>query len=204
MQFSPSRDWNAYYNAVQDRPPRPTLISALSRFEAEPMASRLAVDLGCGDGRDTVELLQRGWRVLAIDGEPQGIKRLCDRPNLPVDRLTTRVERFEDLTLPMEVDLINASFCLPFCPPNEFPRFWQKLTAALRVGGRISDQLFGDRDSWATSPNLSCFSREQVEDLLQPYGIEMLEEEEHPGKTAVGDEKYWHIFHLVIRKRNKV
>jgi hypothetical protein len=37
--------------------------------------------------------------------------------------------------------------------------------------------------------------------LLQPFEIEMLEEEDHPGKTAIGEEKHWHIFHIVARKK---
>ncbi|MGQ9869558.1 hypothetical protein [Leptodesmis sp.] len=45
-------------------------------------SSRVAVDLGCGDGRDTVELLRRDWQVLAIDGEPQAIARLLERPDI--------------------------------------------------------------------------------------------------------------------------
>jgi len=29
----------------------------------------------------------------------------------------------------------------------------------------------------------------------------MFEEEEHQGITALGEDKYWHIFHIVARKR---
>src|ERR1044071_880846 len=48
--------------------------SALSAFK-----SRLAVDLGCGDGRCAVEMLRQGWRVVAVDSEPEGIARLVGR-----------------------------------------------------------------------------------------------------------------------------
>ncbi|HKW53315.1 MAG TPA: class I SAM-dependent methyltransferase, partial [Stellaceae bacterium] len=60
-------DWDEYYERVAGRPPRPTLLAALERFGAE--GGQSALDLGCGDGRDTIELLRRGWRVLAIDAE---------------------------------------------------------------------------------------------------------------------------------------
>lgn len=36
--------------------------------------------------------------------------------------------------------------------------------------------------------------------MLTSFKIEWLEEEEHPGKTALGVEKHWHLFHVVARK----
>ena len=193
------RDWVAYYNAVSDRPPRDTLLKALDNFEADKNASRSAVDLGCGDGRDTIELLRRGWHVLAIDAEQEGIDRLLSRP-IDTTNLETQVASFEALQLPL-VDLINASFSLPFCPPQKFPALWQNVVTALGSGGRFCGQLFGERDSWAIYPDLNHHTRVQVEELLQPFTIEMLEEEEHLGTTAIGEEKYWHLFHIVARKR---
>jgi SAM-dependent methyltransferase len=197
------RDWSAYYNAIVGRPPRETLIAALDRFEAEESAisSQFAIDLGCGDGRDTVELLRRGWRVLGIDGEQEAIARLQGRPDVNLDRLDTQVVRFEDVTLPTGVDLVNASFSLPFCPPEHFPVLWNKIVACLRSGGRFCGQLFGDRDSWAIYSSMNHHTREQLEQLLQPFEVEMLEEEEHLGKTAIGEVKYWHLYQLVVRKR---
>ncbi|PPS44868.1 class I SAM-dependent methyltransferase [Chroococcidiopsis sp. TS-821] len=191
------RKWSDYYQAVEGRPPRETLLMALAKFEVP----QFAIDLGCGDGRDTVELLKRGWRVLGIDGEAEAIARLQSRPNIDFNRLETRVMRFENLVLPT-VDLVNASFCLPFCPPEHFSELWNKIVAALRVGGRFCGQLFGDRDSWATYPNMSHHTRSQVEELLQPFTVEVLQEEEHPGTTALGEQKYWHIFHIVACKES--
>jgi SAM-dependent methyltransferase len=159
-----------------------------------------AVDLGCGDGRDTVELLRRNWRVLAIDGEAEAIARLRQRPDVNRTYLETRVQTFESLVLPPNVDLINASFCLPFCPPAHFVEMWEEVINALRSGGRFCGQLFGDRDSWAAYGDVSTYDQEQVRALLSPFEIELLDEEEHLGKTALGDEKHWHLFHVVARK----
>jgi tellurite methyltransferase len=197
------RDWVAYYEAVAGRPPRDTLLTALTNFEstASPDRFRFAIDLGCGDGRDTVELLRRGWQVLAIDGEEEAIARLRGRPDINPARLQTQTQRFETLTLPSDLDLINASFCLPFCPPDEFPRLWQTIVQSLQVGGRFCGQLFGDRDSWATYSNMTHFTGEQLQTLLQPFEIEWLQEEDHPGTTAIGEDKHWHIFHIVARKK---
>ena len=62
--------WPAYYDAVADQPPHSTLVDAATRFQSEGSRERSAVDLGCGSGRDTLELLRRGWRVLSIDVAP--------------------------------------------------------------------------------------------------------------------------------------
>lgn len=122
---SPGQNWVTYYEAVAGRPPRETLLKALAAYDAEllPNRPRLAVDLGCGDGRDTVELLRRGWQVMAIDGEQKAFDRLLNRPDIQRDRLQTQLMRFEVLTLPANVDLINASFCLPFVPRQISPSF---------------------------------------------------------------------------------
>lgn len=190
------RDWNAYYDAVANRPPRKTILTALAAFDKPG----IAVDLGCGDGRDTVEILRQNWAVLAIDREADAISRLLARPNLNTLQLTTQTVSFEELQLPAAVDLINASFCLPFCDPAVFPSLWNKIFNSLVSGGRFSGHLFGDRDSWSSSELINTFTRSQVETLLQSYAIELLEEESHPGKTPLGEDRDWHIFHIVARK----
>jgi predicted RNA methylase len=63
--------------------------------------ARIVVDLGCGDGRETLALLASGWTVVAIDGAPEAIVRL--RASVPPDeaeRLTTFVGRFHEVALP--------------------------------------------------------------------------------------------------------
>jgi len=192
-----------YYQAVEGRPPHETLLKALSIFDTEPLLyrPRFAVDLGCGDGRDTVELLRRGWRVLAIDREQNAFDRLLDRP-IQRDLLQTQLMRFETLTLPQSIDLINASFCLPFCQPADFAHLWETIVTSLNPGGYFCGQLFGDRDSWTVYPDRTHHTREQIQVLLKSFDIEWFDEEEHPGVTALGKEKHWHIFHIVARKRD--
>ncbi|AFY58557.1 Tellurite resistance protein TehB [Rivularia sp. PCC 7116] len=195
------RSWSDYYKAVANRPPRETLLTALANFEPENEAEpRTAIDLGCGEGRDTVELLRRGWKVIAIDSQQEAIERLknrCDKKTV----IETRIAQFENIDLPSDVDLINASFSLPFCKPENFPELWHKIVSGLTTGGRFSGHLFGDRDSWAADSTMSNHTMSQIEALLQPFEVELLSEEDHPGKTALGHEKHWHIFHIVARKK---
>ncbi len=188
------RRWGRYFDRAGDDP-RPTLLEALDRFTSPG----LAVDLGAGTGRDTAELLRRGWSVIAIDGEREAIDRLHALAGPPSPRLETRVASFTEARWPT-CDLVNASFSLPFAPPGELDALWARIVESLRPGGRFSGQLFGVHDEWAGS-GLHVHTRDEVERLLAPFEIERLEEVDEVGTTVVGTNKHWHLFHIVARKR---
>lgn len=195
---SSAQGWFAYYEATAQRPPRRTLLAALAGF-ADGSAGR-AVDLGCGDGRDTIELLRRGWSVMAIDAAASAIERLRARADLPAGAsLTTCVAPFEDAIWPA-ADLVNASFALPLCPPARFPDLWRKIRDSLAPGGRFAGQLYGRRDSWAGNPGITHLDHAAALDLLAGLAIEMFDEEESDGVTPRGEAKHWHIFHIVARR----
>jgi SAM-dependent methyltransferase len=192
-----SDGFGAYYDATAGRPPRPTLLAALERFGG---FAGSAVDLGCGDGRDAVALLACGWSVLAIDAEDEAIARLRARPDLPPGgRLETKVARFETTAWP-PCDLVNASFCLPLCAPEEFGALWRTIIASLRPGGRFCGQLYGERDGWAGRPGVTCHDRAGAVRLLAGLETELFEEEESDAVTPRGTRKHWHIFHVVARR----
>ena len=195
-----SEGWDAYYAATAGRPPRRTLLWALDHFVPRPEPAR-AADLGCGDGRDTIELLRRGWEVIAIDAEPLALERLAQRPDLPKGaNLMPRCGRFEEIDWP-EVSLVNASFALPLCPPAAFPGLWRKITRSLKPGGRFAGQLYGTRDSWAADRAMTFLDEEGARRLFDAYAIEMFETEESDSVTPRGSAKHWHIFHIVARRR---
>lgn len=200
--YAAVRDWPGYFAAVAGKPARETLTAALDAFAKEPATGpRLAIDLGCGEGRDTVELLRRGWRVLAIDGHPMALDLLSARADLTGrDRLEMRLAGFEGIELP-GVDLVNSSYSLPFCPPEAFEALWASINRAVRPGGRFAGQFFGERDTWAALPDRAHHTRSQVDRLLAGFVIESLKEVEEDGNDAGGTPKHWHVFHVVARKR---
>jgi SAM-dependent methyltransferase len=192
-------EWAAYYEKLRDRPPRKTLLRALDAFGTPP-SDALAVDLGCGDGRDIVELLRRGWSVVAVDAEAEALRRLAERKLPGVERVTPIVARLEDVPLPIGVQLVNSSFAMPLCEPAKFHELWTRIREALPPGGRFSGQWYGPRDTWFGRPGMSFVSREEALRLLDGLDVEMFEEEEDDGVTPRGNTKHWHIFHIVARK----
>ena len=194
-----AEDWRAYYARTGARPPRETLIRALGAFDREA-GPGFAVDLGCGGGRDAVELLRRGWRVLAIDAQASAIQELRAREDLPATgRLDTRVCRFEDAEIP-RADLINSSFALPLCRPGAFPALWTRITGAISPGGRFAGQLYGERDGWFGDPSITFRTSAGAEALFAGFEIEFFREEEDDALTRSGRPKHWHIFHFTARR----
>jgi len=197
-----SPNWSAYYDAVRNRPPRETLVQALALSAAHEFGAvkRLAIDLGCGSGMDTFALLQHGWRVLAIDRQPEASEQV--RAGTPPEyqaHLEVRRAAFEELALP-PADLINASFSLPFCHPQHFGALWATITSALNPGGYFAGHFFGNRDGWAHIATMTFHTAGQVQALLQGFDRENVQELEEDGTTALGEPKHWHVFSVVARK----
>lgn len=190
--------WEDYYQTIKGRAPRQLLLDALAYFSNKP--GRTAIDLGCGDGTETAVLLERGWNVVAIDGEPVSLSHLLVKiPQESRARLQTQVMKFEEVHL-SPADLIHASLSLPFCPPEHFDALWRKIVQAVKPGGRFAGQFFGVRDSWADEPDMTFHTEDQVRGMLQEFEIEHFHEMDEDGK-AVSGPKHWHVFTVIARKK---
>ena len=194
--------WAAYYQKVAGRPPRPLFVQAMTYYGDSPNVApggRSALDLGCGDGTETLALLHHGWQVFALDQHADAIARLEARvADDQRHRLTTRCCLMEEAVFP-QVDLVYAGLSLPFCTPAAFPTVWQKIVAALPVGGRFAGHLFGDRDAWA-GPDLTFQTVAEARALFAGFAIEAFREFEEDAPTALQGMKHWHLFEVIARK----
>jgi SAM-dependent methyltransferase len=193
--------WENFYQKTNANPPHELLINLLGYFPQGSIPAQLrAIDLGCGAGSDTVELLKRGWNVLAIDAEPAAIKHL--RIKVPVEyetRLHTQVASFDSVEL-SPADLVYASYSLPFCAPDRFDQLWNNILNAIKPGGRFAGQFFGVKDSWANDPEMNFHTEAQVRGRFANLEIEYFLEEDKDG-DAVSGPKHWHVFHIIARKK---
>jgi len=209
-----SEHWADYYAVTVERPAWRTVRLAIDRFReedatADPMptgeavgpALRLAVDLGCGAGRDARALLRAGWRVLAVDREPgaRTVLEAAVEPNLR-ERLQIRIEDLSTASIP-PCHLVNASLCLPFLAPAAFDTTWRRIVGALRPGTRFAAMLFGDRDESASDPEMTCLSPNRIEAELADLEIEHWSVEEDDRPTALGEPHHFHLVEFVARKR---
>jgi tellurite methyltransferase len=110
--------------------------------------------------------------------------------------------RFEDFAFPADAyDLVNAEFALPFIRAENFAAVFARLLGSVRPRGLFTGQLFGPKDSWNVADSgMNFHPRAAVEGLLRGFELVELEEEDHPGKTKLGEPKHWHIFHILARR----
>ena len=195
-------NWEAYYRATDGRPPRPLFLDAIAFLPDSAPHDRalIGIDLGCGDGTETLALLMHGWTVTAVDSAPEAIARLQALvPPKDEPRLTTFVASFHKLELP-DAEFVYAGLSLPFCSPPEFAEAWRRITNALRPEGIFAGHFFGPRDSWADQPGMTSQTREELETLLAGFDVHRLEEQDEDGAAVCGP-KHWHVFHVIASKR---
>ena len=193
------KGWKDYYQKLKGRAPRPLLLDVLANY-VDASTHRTAIDLGCGDGTEAALLLERGWNVLAVDGQQAAIEHLREKVSAEHKRrLQTQVAKFSEVMLP-PADLVHASLSLPFCEPEHFPAFWQKIVAAIEPGGRFAGQFFGVNDSWADNPELTFHTEDQVRALFDGFEVEAFHEQDEDGSSLNGP-KHWHIFTVIARKK---
>lgn len=198
---SESEYWSRYYEVTAERPAWETVRFAIERFASEPAERpRFAVDLGCGAGRDTRELLRAGWRVLAVDRQPAALASLEERVGASGrDAPRTCLGDLATIEVPA-CELVNASVSLPFLAPEAYWAAWGRVLAALPVGGRLSVMLFGDRDASASDPSMTCPPPATIEASLGAFEIEHWVDREEDSTTALGEPHHLHLIEVVARR----
>ncbi|MCB2378639.1 class I SAM-dependent methyltransferase [Hymenobacter sp. BT635] len=182
--------------------PRKTLVATLRLLEPT-VAPRLALDLGCGSGPDTLELLSHNWDVVALDANPEALATLLTQtPAHQMAQLTTRLMDFAELqaaSLP-EFDLVNASFSIPYCLPRHFHPFWAEVRQLIRRRGWFCGHFFGLRDDASQQPDMMLHSLADIYDLFTGFELEMLSGVEKDKVQPDGSVKHSHVVSVIARK----
>jgi SAM-dependent methyltransferase len=196
---SPDSDWADYYRHTLGREPRPLFLKGVTALQAAGTIPGQAIEIGFGDGTETLALLGAGWRVLAIDPAPAAAATLqAQVPADAADRLEIRSEPAEDADLP-PFDLLYAGYSLPFLEAVAFDRFWPAARGQLRPGGLLVVNFFGMRDSWFGREEMSFIELDAARRLVDGLEVVALDEEDQDGNSFLGP-KHWHVFDVIARR----
>lgn len=200
MSIDKHHDWNAYHRSATSLTPRKLLIQTLN-YCSDFHGSK-ALDLGCGNGRDTTALLDAGFHVTAIDSCTDALTVMEEqhRDAITAGELSVHEESFDSHTFEAKhYHLINAAYSLPFS--SNLVRLWYSLTNSLVIEGMFCGQFFGERDSWCKRNDVTTLNISQLDHLLGPFSVLRFAEDEYDGSTATGIEKHWHIFHVIACRK---
>ena len=151
--FRPPRDWEALYAGdlegyVFGEEPSQIARTALSFFRAfggDP-AQAVALDLGCGEGRDTAYLSAAGMHVVARDIAPTGMSKmtaLLARRGISPERIDAQVQDVRAFAYPAATyDIALAANVYQFLRPDEVPTHIRGLQASTKPGGICAVGVF--------------------------------------------------------------
>ncbi|MYS22814.1 Methyltransferase domain-containing protein [Streptomyces sp. DvalAA-14] len=140
--------WDGFY-ADRDRAvpffvakPDESLVSYLDRGLIAPGR---ALDLGCGPGRNALELASRGWTVDAVDLSPAAIAWAEERAReAGADITFHRGDAFDSAAVELSgpYDLIYDSGCFHHLPPHRRISYLALVDRLLAVGGHLALNCF--------------------------------------------------------------
>jgi len=132
--------WQLRYSQadVSDKPiqgdvTREVQIAVQAYREAYGDESATALDVGAGEGRNTIFLAESGFDVTAVDGASAGIELIRQRLDARSLSANLAIADLREYESPQNVDLLIASYIVHLIPdPYEQIKKWQD---SVRAGG---------------------------------------------------------------------
>ena len=202
------QSWEERYrarDAVWSGEPNPQLVA-----EAAGLAAGTALDVGSGEGADTIWLASRGWQVTAVDFATTALQRGAAHAEARGADVAGRIRWVHaDLTAwaPAErqFDLVSAQFM--HLPAATRQALFARLAAGVAPGGTLlivgHDQ--GDLQTTMPRPHLPemFFTAEEVADSLEPGQWDVLVAEARPRRVSDPDGQEVTIHDAVLRARRR-
>lgn len=192
--------WEEYYETTQDAEPHQNLVMFLRKGKKPG----IAVDLGCGAGRDTVLLLKNGWTVISYDINNNAqyiLERITPEER---SRFTFVKSRHQDAEIP-KCDLVVANDSMHYLSKDEFKAVVNKIYDSLNPNGDFIAEFLGNKDDWAKNdPDNAFISLKELREIMgNRFEIEAFREHEVDKPTLEGEQKHWHTVSVITRAKNK-
>tara|TARA_Y100001947_G_scaffold94289_1_gene80358 strand:- start:2159 stop:2758 length:600 start_codon:yes stop_codon:yes gene_type:complete len=153
------------------------------------------LELGCGAGRDSARIAERGFTLDATDGTPAMVRKANERFGI-----AARVMRFDELDAEETYDAVWAHACLLHVARADLPGVLASVHAALRANGlHFANYKLGSaegRDPLGRLTNLP--DEEWLEETYRAAGFAILATQRYRGKGADGIQRDWYA--LTLRK----
>ncbi len=157
------------------------------------------LELGCGGGRDSGRIRERGFDLDATDGTPAMVRKANERFDVGA-----RVMRFDELDAVAAYDAVWAHACLLHVARVDLPGVLAAIHRALRPGGwHFANYKLGDgegRDPLGRLTNLP--DEAWLECVYRDSGFAIVATERYRGEGADGVQRDWCA--LTLRKEGRL
>jgi tellurite methyltransferase len=112
-----------------------------------------AIDVGAGEGRDSVYLAEQGVTVTAIDIAPNGLEKAQQLAEEHGVDITVHKADVNTLSLSKEIDILYSIGTIQYLHPNSRAEQFERFKAQTRPGGIHALFAFVDRDDIPPAPD---------------------------------------------------
>lgn len=196
MQTAPDMDWHAYNASAAGRPARRLVAKAI--LAAGGGQGRTVLEIGAGGGADALEFARHGWMVHAYDSDDTLTARLVENTRMSGHVQFHHGDAAQVETFP-EADVVYAAYSLPMLGAD-LPAVWARLRAALKPGGVVAVDLFGDRDTWAGQDDVATVTQSELASMFEDLVILEQNVRDEDGRSFRDDKKHWHVISTLARR----
>jgi len=151
------------------------------------------LELGCGGGRDSARMIERGFDLDATDGTPAMVRKANER-----FRVDARAMRFDELDVSDAYDAVWAHACLIHVARADFPAILGAIQRALKPGGwHYANYKLGSGEGRDLLGRFHNFPDETwLAERYRDSGFVVEDSENYAGKGADGTMRDWYALTL--------
>lgn len=198
--------WEANYNEQANTPdafgrgPNPEISELINQLPANAKI----LDLGCGDGRNTIFLAENGFNVNAIDISPAGIGKLskiAEQKNLSID---AEIMDMRNFVFKETYDLVIATYSFYLIEREHWMRLIRDMKANTRQNGYNAVSTFTEK---IPAPDdlkefaIGMFEEGELFNLYKDWELvfqnSFIDKDEHPGGI-----KHQHAVNKIVARKD--
>lgn len=164
--------YNKYANMYFETTVNLSMKEALDRFLELVPEGGAVLDLGCGSGRDSLEMLERGYDVTALDGSEE----MCALAEIHTG-LEVLNMKFEELDFDEVFEGIWACASLVHVSSKKMPEILRKIRKALEMNGILYFSVKkGDFEGYRNERYFTDYEKSDIKELFAKVeGFEIID-----------------------------
>lgn len=190
--------YNKYANIYFESTVELDMEETLDKFVSYLPESAEILDLGCGSGRDSLHLIERGFDVTAVDGSEE----LCELASIHIGQDVLKMQ-FNELDFHEVFDGVWACASLLHITTDELEEVIKKISESMKPGGILYMSFkHGEFSGFRNGRYFNDFKTKPMRELISKYEeLELIEIWKNPDIRAERNEENW--LNVLVKKKDQ-